>query len=67
MAEQLTGTSECCPSEQQASCCEESEKEGCCTPAASSCGCSGLEDVREQGRARYAAAAIIRAAKPPAA
>jgi arsenite methyltransferase len=51
--------SACCSSEQQASCCEPSEKADCCTPESSSCGCSaGQDDVREQVRERYAAAAL---------
>jgi arsenite methyltransferase len=57
-----TTTFECCASEQRAICCEPSEKDGCCTPGSSSCGCSAgqggiSDDVREQVRGRYAAAA----------
>ena len=57
-----TTTSGCCSPEQQATCCEPSEKHGCCTPQSSTCGCSAghnapAEDVREQVRQRYAAAA----------
>jgi arsenite methyltransferase len=57
-----TITSECCASGQRATCCEPSEKDGCCTPDSSSCGCSAgqgdiSDDVREQVRERYAAAA----------
>lgn len=64
-------TSGCCSSEQQQSCCEPSEKDGCCTPRSSACGCAaGHDDVREQVRERYAAAArgrstFDRASGPP--
>jgi arsenite methyltransferase len=55
-------TASCCAPEQQAVCCEPSDKADCCTPESSSCGCSAgrepaVEDVREQVRERYAAAA----------
>lgn len=54
-------TSSCCTPEQQATCCEPSEKDGCCTPGSSGCGCSAgsssADDLREQVRERYAAAA----------
>ncbi len=59
MAELTTGpTSRCCGTEQQSDCCAPGEKADCCAPESSSCGCSaGQDDVREQVRERYAAAA----------
>jgi arsenite methyltransferase len=55
-------TSGCCTGEEQATCCETSEKDRCCSPESGSCGCSAgnapePDDVREQVRERYAAAA----------
>jgi arsenite methyltransferase len=55
--------SACCAPEQQAECCAPEAKASCCAPEQSSCGCSAGEtptseaDIREQVRARYAAAA----------
>ncbi len=60
MAELERDPVSCCAPEQQTSCCEPQDKEGCCAPGDSSCGCAsdgGQQDVREQVRARYAAAA----------
>jgi arsenite methyltransferase len=65
-----SATSSCCSTEAQATCCEPSEKADCCATAAadSSCGCSageeadvasttGVQDIRETVREKYAAAA----------
>ncbi len=59
-----TPSSSCCSPEAQGSCCEPSAKEACCGTAAAggSCGCSAgqaepAEDIRENVRERYAAAA----------
>ena len=56
-----TSPSTCCSTEAQATCCEPSEKTSCCgtSAAGGSCGCSAgvSEDVRENVRERYAAAA----------
>jgi len=55
-------TDPCCAPEQQATCCEPSEKAGCCAHGGG-CGCDAatsathLDDLREQVRERYAAAA----------
>jgi SAM-dependent methyltransferase len=58
MAELTQDQADCCAAEAKATCCDPSEKDGCCKPGASSCGCAaGEDDVREQVRARYAAAA----------
>ena len=61
----MAGMSEqtaCCGPQAQESCCEPQDKAGCCdTYAEGSCGCSagaGADDVREQVRRRYAAAAL---------
>jgi arsenite methyltransferase len=58
MAE-LEAAGDCCSPPVQADCCEPGEKDACCGEGA--CGCSAGEgpagDVREQVRARYAAAA----------
>jgi len=51
---------ECCAPDAQADCCESEQKVGCCTPGSSACACdadTAATDVREQVRARYAAAA----------
>ena len=59
-----TPSSSCCSPEAQGSCCEPSAKETCCGTAAAggSCGCAAgqaepAEDIRENVRERYAAAA----------
>jgi SAM-dependent methyltransferase len=60
VAEIEQSQADCCAVEAQAECCEPDQKHGCCTPGASTCGCGAGEhgaDVREQVRARYAAAA----------
>jgi len=54
----------CCTPKQQESCCEPGEKDACCTPQSSSCGCAAAantpaEEIREQVRERYAAAARV--------
>ena len=53
--------SSCCSTEAQATCCEPSEKSSCCgeSAAGGSCGCTAgaSEDIRENVRERYAAAA----------
>ncbi len=68
-----TPASTCCPPEAQTSCCEPSQKEACCDTAAAaeSCDCSagetaaadptsvsGVQDIRETVREKYAAAAL---------
>jgi arsenite methyltransferase len=64
MAELRTGPtspSACCSTDAQATCCEPSEKDSCCgtSAAGGSCGCSAgaSQDIRENVRERYAAAA----------
>jgi ubiquinone/menaquinone biosynthesis C-methylase UbiE len=50
----------CCAPDAHATCCEPTEKQACCTAHTAACGCSAGEaapGVREQVRARYAAAA----------
>jgi SAM-dependent methyltransferase len=59
MAELEREASSCCDDAARDGCCEPGEKTGCCTPGAATCGCdAGEQDVREQVRARYAAAAL---------
>ncbi len=61
MAELGRARTGCCAAEAQAECCEPGEKGGCCAPGSASCGCEagGAETgVREQVRARYAAAGL---------
>jgi arsenite methyltransferase len=54
-------TSSCCSTDAQATCCEPSDKAECCgtSAAGGSCGCSAgaSDDIRENVRERYAAAA----------
>ena len=66
MAELSDDTATCCEPAVQAVCCEPAEKASCCGTAASggSCGCAesttgaeGGDEIREQVRERYAAAA----------
>jgi SAM-dependent methyltransferase len=61
-------TSSCCSTEAQATCCEPSDKAACCSTSAAggSCGCSAgqPQDIRENVRERYAAAARRAAAQP---
>ena len=60
MAELGQSQTGCCSPDTQAACCEPAEKRGCCSPESDTCGCSSsqaLPEVREQVRARYAAAA----------
>jgi SAM-dependent methyltransferase len=60
MAELGHSQSRCCAPDKQAACCEPTEKQSCCAPDSETCGCSAGEaahGVREQVRARYAAAA----------
>jgi ubiquinone/menaquinone biosynthesis C-methylase UbiE len=60
MAELEQTTAGCCTPEAQAECCEPAEKDACCGPGSATCGCDAGEaadEVREQVRARYAAAA----------
>jgi ubiquinone/menaquinone biosynthesis C-methylase UbiE len=50
----------CCAADAQAACCEPTGKQGCCSAGSATGGCSAGEavpDIREQVRARYAAAA----------
>jgi arsenite methyltransferase len=61
---ETTTADSCCAPQQQATCCEPSAKAECCDPShGESCGCeagtttTGANDVREQMRERYAAAA----------
>ena len=60
----------CCSPEQQGSCCQPEERAGCCA-AGERCGCSAgelpAEDLREQVRRRYAAAATQVASSDPGA
>jgi hypothetical protein len=61
--EQVPPTSDCCSSEAQVTCCEPADKAECCgkSAAAGTCGCSAgvapTDEIREEVRARYAAAA----------
>jgi arsenite methyltransferase len=49
----------CCSTAEQETCCEQNEKDSCCTAAQETCGCAaGSGELREQVRARYAAAAV---------
>lgn len=62
MAELTTAPSECCQPQTQATCCEPSAKSECCGATDGSCGCAdgaavAPDVVREQVRAKYAAAA----------
>jgi arsenite methyltransferase len=61
-------TSSCCSTNAQATCCEPTDKADCCGTSADggSCGCAAGEprDVRENVRARYAAAAQSIAERP---
>jgi arsenite methyltransferase len=60
--------SSCCSTDAQATCCEPTDKAECCGAGASggSCGCSAgaSDDIRENVRARYAAAAQSIAERP---
>jgi arsenite methyltransferase len=75
VAELTTGTasSGCCSPAVQETCCAPEAKSACCGPtrAGSSCGCAEsqatAEDVRDQVRARYAAAAVAATAVDAAA
>jgi arsenite methyltransferase len=60
MAELDRAEAGCCTPAAQEGCCEPDAKQGCCTPGAADCGCGegGAGGVREQVRARYAAAAL---------
>jgi hypothetical protein len=60
VAELEQAASGCCGPDTQAACCEPTEKRGCCTADSKACGCTAggaVLEVREQVRARYAAAA----------
>ena len=60
MAELARTDADCCTPAAQAACCEPVEKEDCCGADGTSCGCPAADavpEVREQVRARYAAAA----------
>jgi SAM-dependent methyltransferase len=60
MAELGRSQTGCCAPDAQAACCEPTEKQDCCTPESDTCGCSAgkaVPGIREQVRARYAAAA----------